>query len=100
MLEGIKKLKVELTEIDRILVEQKTPGSERFNFDDMERTFRENLKQIPEAFNQANVSKAREALATQIEKIDVWPDERARLYPAPNSLVALGLESDYIPTRI
>ena len=101
LLKEIERMKLEREEINMQIGDvQKAPGNSIVNFADMERRVRENVKLIPGLVRDSNTIKARKALSSLIEKVDVTPDKKARMHMAPGFLVALGCESEHIPSGI
>jgi hypothetical protein len=79
-LEGIKKVAGEPATIDAL-----------------EADARKEIAELPELLRSPDVVQVRNALAGYVEKVEIWPDKKARLYLQPGFMKQLGVGRVSIP---
>ena len=98
VLDEIKRMKAERDEVQVRLNDIKKVAGEPASIDDLEADARKEIEQLPELLRSPDVIRVRNALAGYVEKVEIWPDKKARLYVQPVFMKQLGMGRVSIPS--
>lgn len=99
-LDEVKQMRRERDDVQEKLASIKKVANNPFTIDELEENARQQLARLPEMFTTPSIAEVRQSMVRFIEKVEVWPNKKARLYGQPDLLMQLGVGSNNIPSGI
>ena len=98
-LDEVKGMRRERDEVQEKLEAVKKVSANPTTLDELERNALRQLAQLPELFNSDDMEKTRQELSRLIERVEISPDKKVRLFGQPDLLMQLGVGSNNIPSQ-